>query len=266
MSDYYKGRRSRNIYTPNSKSPFRISRSKIDLFLECPRCLYIDLRLGVGRPPGYPFTLNSAVDNLLKNEFDALRNEGKTHQIIQDFNVSARPVKHEKLDVWRGNFQGIEYLDEGNNFTITGAIDDLWINSSDEYIVVDYKATAKAEPVNKLTTAGHHQSYKRQLEVYQWLLRKNNLRVSETAYLLYCTGRPNEEKFDASLNFDMNLIPHVGNTDWIEPTLGEMKKTLDTNKLPKFDEDCDYCKYVAKRLEVVEELSKQKIQSELFGD
>jgi len=62
MSEYYKGKRTRNIYSPNDEKPFKLSRSKIDLFMECPRCFYIDRRLGLGRPPGFPFALNSAVD------------------------------------------------------------------------------------------------------------------------------------------------------------------------------------------------------------
>ena len=73
MPKYYNPKRTKNIYDPASKNPFKLSRSKIDLFLECPRCFYLHRRLGVGRPPGYPFTLNVAVDALLKKEFDIHR-------------------------------------------------------------------------------------------------------------------------------------------------------------------------------------------------
>ena len=66
MSEYYNSKRTRNLFDPNSEKPFKLSRSKIDLFWECPRCFYFDRRLGVGRPPGFPFALNSAVDHLLK--------------------------------------------------------------------------------------------------------------------------------------------------------------------------------------------------------
>jgi hypothetical protein len=72
MTTYYKAKRTRNIYSPEAES-FRISRSKLDLYMECPRCFYFDRRLGVGRPPGYPFNLNSAADALLKREFDTHR-------------------------------------------------------------------------------------------------------------------------------------------------------------------------------------------------
>lgn len=125
MSNYYTPIRSRNLYNPGDIKPFKLSRSKIDLFLECPRCFYLDRRLGVGRPPGFPFTLNNAVDTLLKQEFDIYRTSGKPHPLIEQYGVDAQPVLHEDLDKWRQNFVGVQYLHEPTNLIITGAIDDL---------------------------------------------------------------------------------------------------------------------------------------------
>jgi len=144
MSQYYNPQRTTGLYIPNSKEPFKLSRSKIDLFLGCPRCFYYDRQLGVGRPPGYPFSLNSAVDALLKQEFDIHRAKGTKHSLIEKYGIDAQSVAHEDLDKWRNNFTGIQYLHEPTNLLIFGAIDDLWQNSKGEYIVVDYKATAKA--------------------------------------------------------------------------------------------------------------------------
>ena len=64
--------RSRNIYDPNSDKPFKLSRSKVDNYISCQRCFYIDRRLGVGQPPGFPFNINSAVDELLKRNLIAI--------------------------------------------------------------------------------------------------------------------------------------------------------------------------------------------------
>ncbi|MFA5767610.1 MAG: hypothetical protein WC919_06835 [Candidatus Paceibacterota bacterium] len=83
MSQYYNSQRVKGLYEPGSTEPFKLSRSKIDLFLDCPRCFYYDRRLGVGRPPGYPFSLNSAVDALLKQEFDVHRANGTKHPLIE---------------------------------------------------------------------------------------------------------------------------------------------------------------------------------------
>src|SRR3989338_3464891 len=69
-------------YDPASKEPFKVSRSKIDLFVECPRCFYLDARLGVKRPSGPSFTLNNAVDELFKREFDVHRTARTTHPLM----------------------------------------------------------------------------------------------------------------------------------------------------------------------------------------
>src|SRR3990167_6764125 len=101
MSDYYRGKRTKNLYDPDSTDRYRLSRSKVDLFLECPRCFYLDRRLGVGRPPGYPFTLNDAVDTLLKREFDQHRVEGTVHPLARAFGLKLVPFRHEYIDAWR---------------------------------------------------------------------------------------------------------------------------------------------------------------------
>lgn len=50
--------------------------------MDCPRCFYLDRRLGIARPPGFPFNLNSAVDALLKREFDRYRAQGVAHPMM----------------------------------------------------------------------------------------------------------------------------------------------------------------------------------------
>ena len=97
--------RSRNLYNPDSEKPFKLSRSKVDNFVNCQRCFYIDRRLGVGHPPGFPFNINSAVDELLKKEFDLYRAEAKPHPYMSQIDRELIPFQHEKLDEWRENFR-----------------------------------------------------------------------------------------------------------------------------------------------------------------
>ncbi len=248
MSEYYRGLRNKGFYEPGSKEPFRLSRSKIDMFVSCPRCFYIDRRLGLDRPPGFPFAINAAVDTLLKKEFDLLRKAGTTHPLIKKFGIDARPAPHEKLDEWRENFKGVRYLHEATGFVVTGAIDDLWIDSKGNYIVVDYKATAKGEPVTELGDASYHDGYRRQMEIYQWLLRKNGLKVSDTGYFVYCTGKTGAPQFDARVDFDIHIIPYTGSDAWIEEKLGRIKETLDKDEIPAASKECDYCLYYESRL------------------
>ncbi|MDD4477172.1 MAG: PD-(D/E)XK nuclease family protein [Patescibacteria group bacterium] len=243
MSKYYTPQRVKCLYNTRSDEPFKLSRSKIDLFLNCQRCFYFDRRLGVGRPPGFPFALNSAVDHLLKLEFDIHRVNGTKHPLIEKYGVDARPVAHEDLDKWRHNFTGIQFLHKPTNFLVFGAIDDLWQNSKCEYIVVDYKSTSKDEEINELNKDWQI-GYKRQMEIYQWLLRQNGYKVSDTGYFVYCNGQTDRKAFDAKLEFDVTLISYKGDDSWVEKTIKEAHKCLNSDKIPKADDDCDYCNYI----------------------
>jgi hypothetical protein len=242
MSQYYNPKRTKYLFDPKSTQPFKLSRSKIDLFLECPRCFYMDRRLGVGRPPGFPFNLNSAVDTLLKKEFDIHRSAGTEHPLLKSYGVKAVPFQHESMDKWRENFVGVQHLHESSNFLVFGAVDDIWFNEQAELVVVDYKATSKTEKITALDQAWQI-TYKRQMEVYQWLLRGNGFPVSNTGYFVYCNGRADKKAFDAKLEFDITLIPYTGNTNWIEDVLIKAKACLIDNRIPTASPDCDYCRY-----------------------
>ena len=224
---------------------FKISRSKIDLFLDCPKCFYLDRKLGISKPRGFPFTLNSAVDHLLKKEFDIHRAKGEAHPLMKTYGLSAIPFQHEKLDQWRHNFTGVQVEHQPTDFLVFGAVDDVWINENEELIIVDYKATAKAGEVN--IDAPWQIAYKRQMEIYQWLMRGNGFKVSDTGYFVYANGKKDNEAFDGKLEFNIKLIPYKGDDSWIEKTLFDVRKTLDSDEIPKASLSCEHCNYVEKR-------------------
>lgn len=240
MSQYYKPHRNQNWNFGGER--WKLSRTKLDLSIECPRCFYIDNKLGTGRPPGFPFALNSAVDTLLKKEFDIHRAKGEQHPLQKAYDIDAVPVAHEDLDKWRANFVGIQYFHKSTSMTITGAIDDLWQNSKGQYIVVDYKATAGEYPVEALDKP-HHAGYKRQMEIYQWLLRQKGYKVSNVGYFVYCTGRTDKKSFDGKLEFHVRVIQYKGSDKWVEDAVMSAYKCLKKKTIPKANKNCDYCTY-----------------------
>ncbi len=143
--------------------------------------------------------------------------------------------------MWRENFQGVQYHHLPTNLVITGAIDDLWINSREEYIVVDYKTTSKAEVIDKLNDGWHNQ-YRRQMEIYQWLLRQNGYAVSPTGYFVYCNGKADRAAFDGKLEFDIDLLPYTGDDSWVGGMLHSINQCLDGD-MPEPGIACDYCSY-----------------------
>jgi hypothetical protein len=242
MSQYYKGKRTRNIFDPASGEAFKLSRSKIDLFIECPRCFYLDRRLGVGRPPGFPFNLNSAVDHLLKKEFDIHRVEQTAHPLMEKYKLDYVPFSHPDLEQWRDSLRaGVQYLHPETNLLLTGGVDDIWQDKNGELIVVDYKATSKDGEVN--LDAEWQDGYKRQMEFYQYLLRKNNFKVSNTGYFVYVNGKRDAAAFDGKLEFDVKLIPYTGDDAWVEATIMQARECLMSASLPEAGSDCDYCLY-----------------------
>jgi len=249
---YYNPPRGKNIYDPESKEPFTLSRSKIENFLRCPRCFYLDRRLGIDTPPipGYP--INSAIDFLLKKEFDALRKSGQPHELMKKFSIDAIPYDHPELPRWRddmGEFIGMSFLHLGTNLKITGMVDDVWINPKSELHIVDYKATSSQKEIS--LDDEYKQSYKNQMEIYQWLFRQNDFKVSDTGYFVYANAKKTPDKFDGILEFEMQIISHDGSDKWVEPTILKIKKCLDSDQIPDYSETCDYCKYrqAAKKIE-----------------
>jgi hypothetical protein len=230
--------------------------------MQCPRCFWLDIRLKVKRPDGPPFQINKAIDELLKKEFDGYRLKAEPHPWMTEYSVDAIPYVHDDLDKWRHNFTGVFTLHEPTNLHIFGAIDDVWVDGEGRLIVVDYKATAKQSDVS--LDADWQMAYKRQLEVYQWLLRQNSFDVNDTGYFVYTNGRMDLDGFYDKVEFRTKIIPYKGSDDWVEPTLLKMKKCMDGD-MPAVGKSamggsCDFCEYARKRTELTLEALRKSDQ------
>jgi len=253
MSQYYKPHRNPDYTYGGAK--WTLSRSKIDLFMECARCFYLDNKLGVARPPGFPFNLNSAVDALLKKELDGHRALGTRYPLAEQYGLDAVPFNHARMDEWRDALKrGVKHIHEKTGLTVRGGVDDIWVNPQGELIVIDYKATSKDGKIESLDEEWHR-GYKRQLEIYQWLLRKNGFPVSDTGYWLYANATRDREAFGGRLDFDMTLVPYKGDASWVDQVLVDLKACLDSEQLPAAGSDCDYCRYREAAAQVLEKYS-----------
>ena len=216
-------------------SLIKLSRSRLELFLECTRCFWLLMNKNIKRPPGFPYTINLAIDALLKKEFDEHRNDGTAHELIKKYKINAIPFSHADMDRWRHNFTGIQFEHKPTGFLVYGAVDDVWKDSKGNLMVVDYKATGAKE--HKI-----YDSYKRQMEVYQWLLKQNGFKVSDCGYFLFAKVDKEKGFLGAKLSFDLLLEPCEGDSSWVEGALKKARKCM-KGDVPDFGTECEYCQW-----------------------
>ena len=244
MSEYIKK------YNPNRSAEWnyggpkwKLSRSKIDFFMECERCFYLDNKLGTKRP-GFPsFNLNIAVDELFKKEFDINRKAGTQHPIMTQYKIDAVPFAHKNLDNWRDPFVGIMHVHEPTRLVVSGGVDDIWVRPNGNLIIIDYKSTSKNGKIEALGDSPWEVQYTRQLGVYRWLLEKNGFTVDPTGYLVYANADKNLDAFDNKLIFETTLVSVETDVTWIDKTLADIKTCLDSEKLPSIGSSCEFCPY-----------------------
>jgi hypothetical protein len=250
------GRRAtdRNIYKPNQASDFKISRSKFNDFLTCPRCFYMDRVLGLSEPGTPGWALNSATDELLKREFDVCREQQIPHRLFKRNGLEhVVPFQHEEMDTWRDALRGgIIQKFEDTNIILTGGVDDIWLDTkTQELIVVDYKSQAslnEVEPVSYLSNV-YHEGYKLQMDFYNYLLNCRGFKTSSISYFLVVNADRTAEGFYEQMKFSETLIPYKNDVSWIPNKIKEMIDTMNANTVPDSHESCENCAYAKVRTE-----------------
>lgn len=233
----------------------KLSRSTVERYINCPRCCVLDKLYDI-RPFSLPFTLNIAVDNLCKNEFDYYRERKEPHPLFIKNNIEAIPFKHSQIDNWRNNYKGIRYYSAKYQYDFGGAIDDVWQKNNGELIIADIKTTSRND-FNWTDTWNKYdypKSYKRQLEMYQWLFKMNGFEVSNEAYIIYFNGRKNENFFKNKLEFDTHVIKMDCSTDWVEQKIIDTVGLLRSDTFPSPSHKCETCNYIKKRWDLSKKL------------
>jgi hypothetical protein len=144
--------------------------------------------------------------------------------------------------VWRDDvykYEGASVLHKNTNLLICGIIDDIWINSSGKLLIVDYKATSTEREIS--LEDEYKQGYKLQMEVYQWIFRQKGFEVSDTGFFVFANAGKNRKKFDGRLEFELSILAHVGDERWVDETILDIKKCLDSDSIPQASPTCEHC-------------------------
>jgi hypothetical protein len=145
----------------------QLSPNSLNLFLECPKCFWMEKNAGIKRPPAYPYTLNLAMDSLLKEEFDDYRKKGIPHPIFEENGIRAHLFGNQKIiDQWRSNLSGIRYFDSKTKAALFGAPDDVLQFDGKKIAPMDYKSTGSP-------SLNIYDRFQLQMVTYTFLMEQN---------------------------------------------------------------------------------------------
>lgn len=220
-----------------SSKPIQLSPNSLNLFLECPHCFWLDKNLGIKRPPPYPYALNSAVDGLLKEEFDTYRSKNLPHPLIAEHNIKAHLFPNQKLlNQWRDNFAGIRYFDRELSATLFGAVDDVLEFSDGKIAPLDYKSTGSR-------VANVYDRFQLQLDTYTFLMEKNGFKTPRKGYLAFYIVDKTRGFIDR-LPFRKEVVEIDTNPSDIYEIFKDAVNCLRQASPPKHSSDCQFSKWL----------------------
>jgi len=221
----------------SEQKPVQLSPNSLNLFLECPHCFWLEKRKGIKRPPPYPYALNTAVDTLLKQEFDIYRAKGESHPLLLASRIPAKLFSNQNLlNQWRSNFSGIRYYDSELEATIFGAVDDILEFEDKKLAPLDYKSTGSSAP-------NVYDRFQLQLDIYTYLLEKNGFSTPRKGYLaFYIVDK--ENGFGDRLPFKKELHEIDTDPSDVYELFRDAVTVLKKDVPPPHSPDCSYGKWL----------------------
>lgn len=217
-----------------NKPTFKISPSSLNLMKECPRCFWLDKHHVWKRPPSIFPSLPSGMDKILKNHFDKFMERGSLPpELYKGDHCEDMKLFDDKelLRIWRNNLKGIVWKDPDGNI-LHGAVDNLLVKDG-KLIVLDYKTRGYALKEDT------HERYQDQLDIYTFLLRKNNFKTEDYAFLLFYV--PSEVTETGEVIFETTLKKIKVNLENAE-RLWQQALRLLNDKCP--ERGCEWCRGV----------------------
>ena len=249
--------RHRGTYNPENQEAYELSRSRIENFVKCPACFYLTQVRGIKFPSIPGFNINEATDVLLKRDFDKFRGAKKTHDFLINLDMGHLiPFEHADFELWTQSLhfgaQGrMHFIHEATNLKVGGGLDDVWFNTNTKELhIVDYKSTSQKSEGKIISLDDKWKAaYKRQMDLYVWVMKQKGFKVSSIGYFLYCDGdRFSDYNFlnenEANMKFKMSLLTYEVDLSWIEPTLIKIKDCLHQVKCPSHNPDCEYGQFI----------------------
>ncbi len=211
--------------------PFTLSPSALSLFKDCPRCFWLQEVKQQKRPATKYPSLPYGIDSALKKRFDYFRGKEKLPpelQMLKNTKLYDSPL----LALWKNGKMGLRCKDDNGN-VLRGAVDDV-LEQEGKLVVLEY--ATRGFPLKKDTPW----LYQDQLNLYTYLLQKNNATVDSHAYLLFFY--PKEVNWQGDIWFHKKLYHLKVSLRDAEQLWQRALKVL-TGDMPSSSEKCVFCRW-----------------------
>lgn len=214
------------------KKTIRLSPSSLNLFLECPRCFWLQLNENIHRPRGIFPSLPGGMDLVIKDYFDKYREKNELPPELEGKVEGNLLHDHALLNKWRNWRTGLEYTDENLGVMLFGALDDC-LEKDGKFVPLDYKTRGFAPK-----EGDSEKYYGNQLDCYALMLEENGYPSGDFGYLVYYYPEHVEE--NGTVIFNVKPIQLKIDPNRARKTLKDAVKLLD-GPIPPHHSECEYC-------------------------
>lgn len=210
----------------NTGKKIVLSASSLNLFIECPRCFWLEQNKKLKRPRG-PFpSIAIGLDSIVKKYFDNYR---RTEQLP--------PLLGEKLKGRLIDFlpKSLWYNLPPLSASLLGKLDECIVDEEGYYLALDHK-TRSSSP------SSIHGAFQLQLDIYTLLLLKNNFKTRNIGFLVYYI--PEEGLLHQGFPFKVEIKKITTNPERAEEIFRKAVGIL-RQDLPQASENCEYCNWLA---------------------
>ncbi|MBT3281611.1 MAG: hypothetical protein HN374_01415 [Cryomorphaceae bacterium] len=212
---------------------YKFSPSSLSLLKDCPRCFWLKFNKDIKRPDTIFPSLPSGMDKILKVHFDNFMKNGELPPELSELKGYKLFDDEELLKIWRSNFKGIQWTDKKGNL-FRGAVDNILVKGK-KLVVLDYKT--RGYPLKEDT----HEHYQDQMDIYNFLLRKNGYETEEYTYLIFY--HPHKVEENSHVCFNTDIVKIKVNIKNAENIFKKAVKVLG-DEMPEASEECSFCKWV----------------------
>lgn len=226
----------------NKKIPrgnkIKLSPSSLDIFLDCPRCFWLEKNRAVKRPRGIFPSLPGGMDTVIKEYFDGYRLKNELPPEIKGKVIGELFTDITLLKKWRDwKITNLCYEDKSLAVSLSGALDDCLLKNN-LHIPLDYKTRGyelRGDP---------RKYYQTQLDCYSLMLSASGYKTADIAYLLYYW--PLKVREDGIVKFHVEPIKIETNALSAQKIVKDAALSL-YSPMPEASLDCEYCNLVQTR-------------------